>query len=83
MLSRVGVNWTVNGYVPALVGVPVTVHSESGSASFSPGGKEALTTFIWNADLAFRTGAGDGNRTRMTSLEGWWYSPAGCPILPL
>ena len=24
------------------------------------------------------SGAGDGNRTRMTSLEGWWRALAGC-----
>jgi hypothetical protein len=45
-MSWVGVNWTVKGYVPALVGVPVTVHSVSGSDSCRPGGREPLMIFI-------------------------------------
>jgi hypothetical protein len=28
-------------------------------------------------EKSHQTGAGDGNRTRMTSLEGWWHTLAG------
>ena len=49
--------------------------------------RPALPSGCWCCDLRFLVGAGEGNRTLMTSLEGRWcrdwpargYVPAGPP----
>ena len=41
-----GVICTVKAYVPAWVGVPVTVHSHTGSPNCSPGDRLPLITFM-------------------------------------